>query len=407
MTPSPIEHLSDDDLETIGAELDAIRDQVMADVGEHDADYIRNVIRLSASSNWEVAPCCWCPCSRPAWLVGTAALSVAKIVENMEIGHNVMHGQWDWMRDPKIHSSTWEWDNVSPADRWKHSHNVQHHIFTNVVGKDDDLGYGIMRVDEDQPWHPVYLAQPVYNLVLAAFFEWGVALHDLELDEARRGRKTWSAVKDDVKHLARKAGKQLVKDYVVVAGAFRPLGGAGAVRLAGREPRAQRLVARGHLLRSLPRRSRDLRLHGGAARRGDPRRLVRASAARLGEPRRCPAVPHHGREPVLPDRASPLPDVPSNRYQEIAPRVREVCEHYGLPYTSGPLYRQYAQVLIKIARYALPGGGPSEASDPRDVEASPPAPGRTDVEGRRGMKRERHLESRDGVIQRPVTEYPA
>jgi fatty acid desaturase len=46
----------------------------------------------------------------PAWLLGTAGLSVAKILENMEIGHNVLHGQWDWMRDPKIHSTTWEWD---------------------------------------------------------------------------------------------------------------------------------------------------------------------------------------------------------------------------------------------------------------------------------------------------------
>ena len=46
-------------------------------------------------------------------------LSVAKILENMEIGHNVMHGQWDWMRDPEIHSTTWEWDHVSAAESWK------------------------------------------------------------------------------------------------------------------------------------------------------------------------------------------------------------------------------------------------------------------------------------------------
>ena len=32
-----------------------------------------------------------------------------------------------------------------------------------------------------------------------------------------------------------------------------------------------------------------------------------------------------------------FPDLPSNRYAEIAPRVREICERYGLPYTTGPL----------------------------------------------------------------------
>ena len=89
---------------------------------------------------------------------------VAKILENMEIGHNIMHGQWDWMRDPKIHSTTWEWDNVSPSEQWKHSHNELHHTYTNVLGKDNDLGYGIMRVDEDQRWRPFYLAPAAVEL---------------------------------------------------------------------------------------------------------------------------------------------------------------------------------------------------------------------------------------------------
>ena len=102
----------------------------------------------------------------PAWVLGTAGLSVAKILENMEIGHNVLHGQWDWMNDPDIHSSTWDWDTASPASAWKHSHNYVHHTFTNIVGKDQDVGYEIMRVDPQQKWHPIYLLQPIYNVML-------------------------------------------------------------------------------------------------------------------------------------------------------------------------------------------------------------------------------------------------
>ena len=117
----------------------------------------------------------------PLWVLGTVGLSVSKILENMEIGHNVLHGQWDWMRDPKIHSTTWEWDMATPAEQWKHSHNQIHHTYTNIVGKDNDLGYGIMRVDEDQRWHPMYLAQPVWNFINACFFEYGIAAYDLEL----------------------------------------------------------------------------------------------------------------------------------------------------------------------------------------------------------------------------------
>ena len=82
----------------------------------------------------------------------------------MEIGHNVLHGQWDWMNDPYIHSSTWDWDTASTSEAWKHSHNYVHHTFTNIRGKDRDLGYEIMRIDPHQRWHPVYLFQPLYNL---------------------------------------------------------------------------------------------------------------------------------------------------------------------------------------------------------------------------------------------------
>ena len=89
--------------------------------GERDAAYIRKVIKVQRYlemgsravllfSDVKVKGV------RPAWWLGTAGLSVAKILENMEIGHNVMHGQWDWMRDPKIHSTAWEWDNASPAE---------------------------------------------------------------------------------------------------------------------------------------------------------------------------------------------------------------------------------------------------------------------------------------------------
>ena len=125
----------------------------------------------------------------PAWVAGTALLSAGKILENMEIGHNVMHGQWDWMNDPEIHSGTWEWDNTCPAEQWKHSHNFVHHTFTNVLEKDNDVGYGILRVTREQKWHPVNLGQPVYYALLALLFEWGVALHDLDIVAIRKREK--------------------------------------------------------------------------------------------------------------------------------------------------------------------------------------------------------------------------
>ncbi|GAA2582957.1 fatty acid desaturase [Actinomadura fulvescens] len=51
-----------------------------------------------------------------------------------------------------------------------------------------------------------------------------------------------------------------------------------------------------------------------------------------------------------------FPDLPSNRYAQIAPRVRELCGTYGLPYHTGRLGGQVAGHWAKIARLAFPGG---------------------------------------------------
>lgn len=104
---------------------------------------------------------------RPAWLAGTAMLALAKIIEMMELGHNISHGQWDWMNDPEIHSTSWEWDFVGSSAHWQRSHNHFHHTYTNVVGMDEDLSFVVMRMTRDEPWRPVHLLQPVSSLLQA------------------------------------------------------------------------------------------------------------------------------------------------------------------------------------------------------------------------------------------------
>src|SRR5580692_11563731 len=144
---SPLARLSAAEIEELGREFDAIHDEVFADLGERDANYIHNTIRLHRHLVLAARALLLGSRRKPLLFAGTAALSIAKILENMEIGHNVMHGQWDWMNDPDINSQNWDWDTASPADAWRHSHNYEHHTFTNIRGKDRDLGYEIMRID--------------------------------------------------------------------------------------------------------------------------------------------------------------------------------------------------------------------------------------------------------------------
>jgi NADPH-dependent stearoyl-CoA 9-desaturase len=103
----------------------------------------------------------------------TTALTMAKSIENTELGHNISHGQWDWMNDPETHSSAWEWDMAGVSSQWRYSHNYRHHMFTNVIGVNNDLGFGVRRVTRDQKPQRSNLFQPLRNILLAIMFEVG------------------------------------------------------------------------------------------------------------------------------------------------------------------------------------------------------------------------------------------
>jgi linoleoyl-CoA desaturase len=350
---SPIAHLSDADIEQIGQELDAIRAEVIEKRGASDAAYIRKVIDTQRKLELGSRAVLLFSLFPPAWFVGTAGLSIAKILENMEIGHNVMHGQWDWMRDPKIHSTTWEWDNASPAEQWKHSHNELHHNFTNVVGKDNDLGYGIMRVDEDQRWHPFYLAQPAWNFLNACFFEYGIAAYDLELGKAVKKKLTKTPeFKARAKRTLQKIRQQVTKDYVVhplMSGpSFLHTLTANFTANLVRNLWTHSVIMCGHFpegVQTFEKRSIEGETKGewyvrqmlGSANISGSR-LMHLMTGNLSH-----QIEHHL-----------FPDLPSNRYAEIAPKVRDLFDRYGLEYTEGSLPRQVASAWRKVIRLSLP-----------------------------------------------------
>jgi linoleoyl-CoA desaturase len=385
---NPLAHLTPEQVEQLGRELDAIHDEVRAELGERDSRYIRGTIKLHRQLVLAARAMLLGSRYKPLWVAGTAALSVAKILENMEIGHNVMHGQWDWMNDPDINSQNWDWDTASPADAWRHSHNYEHHTFTNIRGKDRDLGYEIMRIDPNQPWHPVYLLQPLYNLLLMGFFEWGVALHDLNFEAIRSGEKPKRKVVGELKAIGVKARRQIVKDYVAfpllsaaAAGAARAAKGRaakrqgeGVARVASgafkatlaadftanivRNVWAHSIIFCGHFpdqtytfsAKEVEDETRGgwyvRQLLGSANIDGGP--LFHLMAGNLSF-----QVEHHL-----------YPDMPSSRYAEIAPRVRDICHRYGLPYNTGPLHKQLGSVHRTILRLALPGGRPRRKPGP-------------------------------------------
>ncbi|WP_255326731.1 fatty acid desaturase family protein, partial [Rhodococcus aetherivorans] len=208
-------HLTEADVEALGRELDAIRRDIEDSRGERDARYIRNTIRLQRGLELGGRAALFGSRRRPLWLLGAGLLGVSKIIENMELGHNVMHGQWDWMNDPEVHSASWEWDNADPSAHWKQTHNYLHHKYTNILGMDDDVGYGLLRVTRDQRWSPFNYGNIVYNALLALLFQYGVAVQHLELGKVAKGRDDRAETKRKLREVGDKIGRQIVKDYVV------------------------------------------------------------------------------------------------------------------------------------------------------------------------------------------------
>ncbi|MFZ1927434.1 MAG: fatty acid desaturase [Solirubrobacteraceae bacterium] len=409
---SPLARLTPEQLEQLGREFDAIHDEVFADLGGRDSRYIRSTIKLHRQLVLAARAMLLGSRYKPLWLAGTASLSIAKILENMEIGHNVMHGQWDWMNDPDINSQSWDWDTASPADAWRHSHNYEHHTFTNIRGKDRDLGYEIMRIDPHQKWHPVYLLQPFYNLLLMGFFEWGVAFHDLNFDAIHAGEKSKQQLAEELKAIGLKARRQVVKDYIAfpllsaaLTGAVQAVKDRRAISRAGTRPRGTDPVADSQAkATSQSPTARGIGATAGRAYKSTltadftanivrnvwaysiifcghfPDQTYTFSQAEVAEEtrggwyvRQLLGSANIEGGPLFHFIAGNLsfqvehhlyPDMPSSRYAEIAPRVRDVCHRYGLPYNTGPFSKQLGNVQRTILRLAFPGGKPRRKPGP-------------------------------------------
>jgi NADPH-dependent stearoyl-CoA 9-desaturase len=349
-------HLTEADVESLGVELDAIRQDIEDSLGERDSRYIRRTIAVQRALELTGRLMLAGSSKRSLWWAGTTTLGVAKIIENMEIGHNVMHGQWDWMNDPEIHSTSWEWDMGGASKHWRFTHNFMHHKYTNILGMDDDVGYGLLRVTRDQKWKPFNLGNLLYNTILALGFEWGVGLQHVELGKIFKGRDNRDESKVRAREFFAKAGAQVVKDYVAYPAltslsphaTYRSTLTANAVANVIRNVWSNAVIFCGHFPDGAEKFTKTdmvgesrgqwyLRQMLGSAN-FEGGWLLRFMSGNL-----CHQIEHHL-----------YPDLPSNRLHEISIRVRQVCDKYDLPYTTGSFLVQYGKTWRTIAKLSLP-----------------------------------------------------
>ena len=349
-------YLTDEEIQSFGEKIEVIRRDTMQSLGEQDAAYIykiRNFVRYSEiASRGMLMFAGWLP---PVWLLGTGLLGISKIVENMELGHNVMHGQFDWLNDSSLNGANYDWDTIATGDDWKYTHNYVHHSYTNIVGKDHDVGYGLIRVSESQPWEPRFLFNIPLAIQLMIFFEWYVGVQNLHLEDVLAYKtKTWREVWQDSIKLRKKVKRQVIKDYVffpLIAGPNAiPVFAGNAVANVIRSLWASAVIFNGHFTEDAE--TFELDNTENETRAEWYLRQIRGSSNFSGTKwlhilsgNLSHQIEHHL-----------FPDMPANRYAEVAPKVKALCAEYGVHYNEACFIKQFASVWVRLGQCSLPNG---------------------------------------------------
>lgn len=336
------------------SEMEQLRLEILSQLGEKDEQHIKRIILTQRIAEIAGRGFLQFGIIPPFWLVGTALLSVSKILDNMEIGHNVMHGQYDWMNNKNIHSSNFEWDTACDGQSWRRTHNYEHHTYTNILGKDRDYGYGILRMDEDAPFKNDDYFNLLKFTLLSVFFQYGVAIHELESDRIKSGEV---AIKDKIpflKEMFKKTGRQMFKDYAffpalglltgstisviagnVVANLARNLW-ASSVIFCGHFPEGSHTFKEEECENESKGQWYYRQILGSCNFSGN--KLMHIMSGHLSF-----QIEHHL-----------FPDIPSSRYEEISVRVKEICAKHNIPYNVRPMHEQYFTVLKKMYNNSFP-----------------------------------------------------
>ena len=362
VTQAPLPKAQSD---ALAVELDTLYKSVMGSLGQDEAKYIQRIYATVVYSEL-VARGLLAVAGRPSsrllqigtWLLGTSMLSFSKILNNMELGHNVMHGQYDWMQHPHLNSQKFDWDIVCPAPLWQHSHNYLHHTFTNIVGRDHDVGYHLIRVTDEQPWTPNDRHNLLSTAVLAFGFEWAVAFHDIQIsaDEYADSPDLHKIMQQKSRALFAKIGRQVGKDYIALpAIAALTLGRRSAMSTLSGNIAANTIrnlwtwavIFCGHFTDQA-----HIYTHLDANEsKGDwyVRQILGSSNIKGSQwfhiltGNLSHQIEHHI-----------FPDMPASHYARIAPQVKAICHKYDLPYNTGRFSTQLRQVLGRIHHFSKP-----------------------------------------------------
>ena len=356
---------------TLAEELQALYDQTRATMGEGDLAHIRRVTAYGKAID-----------ARRLQLLhegGPGAARRAAVLEALyrllqfsELGHNVLHGTYDHLADNgEYHSDRYPWDfNVDEA-QWKVMHHEGHHPNTNILGRDHDLGYSIVRAQAAQDWFGHHAVQVALIGAALPFFTQAAPFIVANCARLIDGKPFWS--RDTLRAPTRIAWQDTVRRLVTEPAStgprFVPAMLANHVGGAAGYAAVLFLVAIEHHAGEV-----EVFADPGPDETHDAyyRRQIRGSRNFLRSTRLDAKL-----EQILEDEVRfedrpdfrifyggldthvehhLFPDLPPNRQREIAPRVKEIALRHGLPYHETPLGETAAALLKALTGLSIPVG---------------------------------------------------
>jgi fatty acid desaturase len=340
--PSPATLPRKERLLAFGEAIDAIRSRVEADLGPAEVAHVKRVNRFSRGMEVLGRGLIHVSFEPITFLVGVGALWLHKQLQATEVGHTALHGAYDKLPDAEgFYSKTFSWDVPIDEASWRQGHNVRHHQYTNIAGRDPDIHFGPARLTEHTPWQPVHRIQLPYMLgFLAPNFTFFMNLHftgvhDVYFGNGRKEQfdvipdRSWKSVKEAHWKALRKYVPYYLKNYVffpLLAGPmfWKVLLGNWMAETM-RDLYSAATIYCGHVGGDVAAFPEGTRAHG----RGEWY-AMQCEATNNFEVSLPVSILCGGLDRQIEHHL--FPRLPPNRLREIAPEVRAACEAHGVPY---------------------------------------------------------------------------
>jgi linoleoyl-CoA desaturase len=344
----------------LAAELDAIKRRAMDSLGEDDVAHLRRLDRFSRGMEILGRTLIHVSFEPAGFLAGVTALFVHKQLEAAEIGHTVLHGTYDRLPGAeRWHSKTFRWDIPIDEESWRYGHNVRHHGYTNIAGKDADVHFGNVRLTAQTPHRP----RPPWRLpveVLVTFTNFAfvmnghfTGINDVLLDNGLPGSLDFLPDRSfsSVRGAFAKGLRKYVPYYLVNYGLYPALAGPFFWKVllgnwlaeTARDVYCAATIWCGHVGGDTKSWPEGTRAHSKGEWYAMQIEASNDFQVPLPVSILCGGldlqIEHHL-----------FPTLPPRRLREIAPEVRAVCERHGVAYRTDTWGRTLAKALRHVTQ---------------------------------------------------------